>query len=61
VVLFCVHVFGNGAYRWSAGELQAAEIDCTRLTGWMKNSQAFFGEGKVRVVSSLATEDPSCR
>jgi hypothetical protein len=37
------------------------QATAARLTGWMKNSQAFFGEGKVRVVSSLATEDPSCR
>jgi len=30
------------------------------LTGWLKNSQAFIGEDKIRVVPSLAGEDPSC-
>jgi hypothetical protein len=32
-----------------------------RLSGWLKNSQAFFGENKIRVVPSLGTEDASCR
>jgi hypothetical protein len=32
-----------------------------RLTGWFKSSQNFVGEDKIRVVSSLAGEDPSCR
>jgi hypothetical protein len=32
-----------------------------RLTGWFKSSQTFIGEDKIRVVSSLMSEDPSCR
>src|SRR5262249_23942259 len=32
-----------------------------RLTGWFKSSQSFVGDDKIRVVSSLAGEDPSCR
>jgi len=33
-----------------------------RLTGWLKNGQSFSGEdNKIRVVPSLAGEDPSCR
>jgi hypothetical protein len=32
-----------------------------RLTGWFQSSQNFVGEDKVRVVPSLAGEDPSCR
>src|SRR5258708_1089719 len=32
-----------------------------RLTGWLKNGQSFSGEDKIRVVPSLAGEDPSCR
>jgi hypothetical protein len=32
-----------------------------RLTGWLKSSQNFVGEDKIRVVSSMAGEDPSCR
>ena len=33
----------------------------SRLTGWTKNGQSFSGEDKIRVVPSLAGEDPSCR
>jgi hypothetical protein len=33
-----------------------------RLTGWTKNGRSFSGEdNKIRVVPSLAGEDPSCR
>lgn len=32
-----------------------------RLSGWLRNSQAFFGEQDIRVVSSLAGEDFGCR
>ena len=32
-----------------------------RLTGWFTSSQNFVGEDKIRVVSSLVGEDPSCR
>jgi len=32
-----------------------------RLTGWLKSSQAFVGEDKIRVVPTLAAEDPNCR
>jgi len=32
-----------------------------RLRGWLKNSQAFAGEENIRVVPSLATEDPAFR
>jgi hypothetical protein len=32
-----------------------------RLTGWFNSSQNFVGEDKIRVVPSLASEDPSCR
>jgi predicted DsbA family dithiol-disulfide isomerase len=32
-----------------------------RLTGWLHSGQSFVGEDKIRVVSSLAGEDPSCR
>jgi hypothetical protein len=32
-----------------------------RLTGWFKSSQNFVGEDKIRVVSSLAGEEQSCR
>ena len=32
-----------------------------RVTGRLKNSQAFFGEDKIRIVPNLAIEDPSCR
>src|SRR5262249_37056748 len=32
-----------------------------RLTGWLRNGQSFVGEDKIRVVSTLAGEDPSCR
>jgi hypothetical protein len=32
-----------------------------RLTGWFKSSQNFVGEDKIRIVPSLAGEDPSCR
>ena len=31
------------------------------LTGWLTSGQSFIGEGKIRVVQSLAPEDPSCR
>jgi autotransporter translocation and assembly factor TamB len=32
-----------------------------RLTGWLKNSQAFFAEDNIRVVSSMAGEAAACR
>ena len=32
-----------------------------RLSGWLKNSQAFSGEQAIRVVDSLAAESPNCR
>jgi hypothetical protein len=32
-----------------------------RLTGWLRDGQSFVGEDKIRVVSSLVGEDPSCR
>lgn len=32
-----------------------------RLSGWLKNSQAFFGEAQIRVVSSVAEQDFACR
>jgi hypothetical protein len=32
-----------------------------RLSGWLKNSQAFFGEDQVRVVANLLNEAPNCR
>jgi len=31
-----------------------------RLTGWTKNDQSFSGEDKIRVVPSLAGEEPGC-
>ena len=38
-----------------------ARATAARLTGWFKSSQNFIGEDKIRVVSSLAGEDVSCR
>ena len=32
-----------------------------RLSGWMKNSQAFSGEQQIHVVSNLAEENSACR
>jgi hypothetical protein len=32
-----------------------------RLAGWLKNSQAFWGEDKIRVKSSVTGENGSCR
>jgi hypothetical protein len=32
-----------------------------RITGWLKNGQAFVGEDDVRVVQNMAGEDASCR
>jgi len=32
-----------------------------RLTGWLKNSQAFFGEDNIQVVPSLNMQDTNCR
>jgi hypothetical protein len=32
-----------------------------RLTGWLKNGQAFWGEDRIRVVPSTAAEDSTCR
>jgi hypothetical protein len=32
-----------------------------RVTGWLKNSQAFFGEDKIKVVSSQAAVDAQCK
>jgi hypothetical protein len=32
-----------------------------RLTGWLKNGQAFIGEDKIRVAPSRALDDSSCR
>jgi hypothetical protein len=37
------------------------EATVARLTGWLKNGQSFSGEDKIRVVPSLAGEDPICR
>jgi hypothetical protein len=38
-----------------------AKANSARLTGWLKNSQSFVGEDKIRVVPSVAGEDPACR
>jgi len=38
-----------------------SKATAARLTGWLKSSQNFIGEDKIRVVPSLAEEDPSCR
>jgi hypothetical protein len=39
----------------------APDASTGRLSGWMKNSQPFYGEDKIRVVSSLLDEDGTCR
>jgi len=38
-----------------------AKANSARLTGWLKNSQSFVGEDKIRVVPSVAGEDAACR
>jgi hypothetical protein len=38
-----------------------AKANSARMTGWLKNSQSFVGEDKIRVVPSVAGEDPACR
>jgi len=47
--------FPNGGVRLSARATLAT------LTGWLKNSRAFFGSDEVVVVPGLAMPDPSCR
>ena len=32
-----------------------------RVSGWLKNTQAFFGEARIRSVANMAAEDLSCR
>jgi hypothetical protein len=38
-----------------------ANASVVRLTGWLKNSQAFYGEDKVRIAPIMSMEDPRCR
>ncbi|HKF22613.1 MAG TPA: Ig-like domain-containing protein [Candidatus Angelobacter sp.] len=38
-----------------------ARASVARLTGWLKNSQAFYGEDRIRVVPNLSLEEVGCR
>jgi len=39
----------------------AADASTARLSGWLKSSQSFYGEDKIRVVLNLLDEDATCR
>jgi hypothetical protein len=61
-----VDVNGDGVpdlpIRMRASDLYlGSDASTARLSGWLKNSQAFYGEEKIRIVPSLASEDLSCR
>jgi hypothetical protein len=38
-----------------------AKASVARLTGWLKNGQAFYGEDGIRIVPSLAVDELGCR
>jgi hypothetical protein len=39
----------------------ANDASTARISGWLNNSQIFFGEDQIHVVANILSEDPSCR